>query len=126
MVRVTFGILLVIAALYLVAFVTIGPVHSAPFVIADVPATACNQCVWTGGPTGFAGTSAVVVDTVRGKPANGNRICMRDVANATVGNNSVTVACRDTASLWEDSESVPFVFARPAPPLKPEDSRLGK
>lgn len=124
MIRFALSLLAIVAAFYLL--LGIYSAQAAPFVIADVPAAQCNQCVWTGGPTGFAGTSAVAVDTVRGKPAFGNRICLRDVANATVGSNNVTVACRDTASLWEDSESVPFVFARPAPPLKPEDSRLGK
>jgi hypothetical protein len=125
MIRVTLLTLLIVAALYL-GLALIGVNHAAPFVIADIPAAACNQCVWTGGPTGFAGTSAVVVDTVRGKPTFGNRICLRDVANAAQGTNNVSVACRDTTSLWEDSDSVPFGFVRPAPPLAPVDSRLAK
>ena len=96
----------------------------APFVVADIPSAACNQCVWDGlgGPL----VSDVVVDVVRGAPAFSNRICLRDVAAAVVGTNNVTIACRDSTSVWGDSTIVPFSFARPAPPVAPGNSRVTK
>jgi hypothetical protein len=98
------------------------PAFAAPFVVADVPAAACNQCVWTG--FGGALVSSVVVDTVRGSPAFGNRICLRDMAAAPVGTNTVILACRDSTSVWGDSVTVPFSFVRSAPPLQPADLRI--
>lgn len=98
-------------------------VYAGPYVVGDVPSAACNKCVWDG--TGFGPlVNDVVVDPVRGKPAFGNRICLRDVGGALVGTNNITLACRDSTSLWGDSAIVPFSFVRPAPPVPPEGMRL--
>ena len=113
-------IVISLAALWAIAFIPFA--HSAPFVVADVPTTTADKCVWDGlgGPL----VNSVVVDTVRGNPTYGNRICMRDVGAAVVGSNSVTLALRDSTSLWGDSTSVPFSFVRPTQTPAPSGTRL--
>lgn len=97
--------------------------HAAgPYCVADAPAK-CDRCVWDG--TGFGPlVNDVVVDTVRGVAAYSNRICMRDVGGALVGTNNITLACRDSTSLWGDSAIVPFSFVRPASTSIPIGIRL--
>lgn len=100
------------------------PAFAAPFAVGDVTCPNCDRCVWDG--TGFGPlVNNVVVDAVRGKPAFGNRVCLRDVAGALVGTNNITLSSRiSTATVWGDSATVPFAFVRPAPPTVPEDMRV--
>ena len=115
--------LAVLAAALLASVSAAGFSGAAPLVVGDVPAAACDRCVWNG--TGFGPlVSDVAVDAARGKPAYGNRICLRDVSGALVGANNLTLACRDSTSVWGDSVAVPFSFVRPAPPAAPVDLRL--
>ena len=112
----------IVAALY--ALIAAQQVIGAPYTIADIPSAACDRCVWDG--TGFGPLiNNVVVDTVRGTPANGNRICMRDVSGALVGTNNITLACRDSTSIWGDTVTVPFSFVRPVSPAAPVSMRVG-
>lgn len=96
--------------------------YAAPFVVADVPSPNADRCVWDGlgGPL----VNNVVVDAVRGSSQYGNRICMRDIAAAAVGSNDITLALRDSTSVWEDSIAVPFSFVRPASPTAPVGLRV--
>lgn len=98
-----------------------GPAFAAPFVVGDVPSQ-CDRCVWDGGFGPLVNN--VVVDTTRGIPANGHRICLRDASGALVGSNNLTLACRDSTSVWGDSVAVPFSFVRPAPPAAPAALRV--
>lgn len=96
---------------------------AGPFVVGDVQDLKANKCVWDG--TGFGPlVNDVVVDVVRGNPANGNRICIRDVSGALIGTNNITLAVRDSAGLWGDSAAVPFSFVRPASISSPTGMRL--
>jgi hypothetical protein len=93
------------------------------YVVGDIPAPACDRCVWDG--TGFGPlVNDVVVDAARGNATYSNRICLRDVSGALVGTNNVTLACRDSTSVWGDSVTVPFSFVRPAPPAAPVAMRV--
>ena len=115
---------LAIISLVLLWTIALVPlVHGAPFVIGDVCDTKADRCVWDGlgGPL----VNNVVVDTSRGNPTCGNRICMRDVGTAVVGSNNVTLAVRDSTSVWGDSTSVPFSFVRPTLPTAPSALRVG-
>lgn len=108
---------------FLVAWaIVLTPAHGAPFAVGDVCDTKADRCVWDGlgGPL----VNNVVVDTARGSPTCGNRICMRDVGAAVVGSNSVSLAVRDSSSVWGDSTSVPFSFVRPASPTAPAGLRV--
>ena len=93
-----------------------------PFVLGDVPSTAAQQCVWNW--QGSQAINDVVVDNVNGNPTYNYRVCRLDVQNAAVGNNTIHLALRDPSSMWGDSVSVPFTFARPANPPQPANLRL--
>lgn len=109
--------------LLVVIFLTSLGAQAAPFIVADVPSSACDRCVWDG--TGFGPlVNNVVVDTVRGNATFGNRICLRDASGALVGTNNITLACRDSTSVWGDSTVVPFSFVRPVPPAAPAGLRV--
>lgn len=100
-----------------------GPAFAAPFVVADIPASQCDRCVWDG--SGFGPlVNNVVVDAARGNASFGNRVCLRDVGGALVGSNNLTLACRNSTSVWGDSVAVPFSFVRPAPPEAPAAMRV--
>lgn len=108
-------------SLFFVLLFGVGVAHAAPFAVADVPAAACGKCVW-GGTSLPPTVNDVVVDTVNGNPAYGNRVCKIDLSTVPVGANNVTVACRDQTGIWGDSAAVPLDFVRPD--LKPGVIRL--
>ncbi len=87
---------------------------AAPFAVGHVPSTAADKCV-IAFPSGAAAVeSDVVVDAARGLPANGNRVCIVDVASAAVGSNSLTMQLK--SNLWGVlGVAVPFSFTRPDP-----------
>lgn len=118
------GLILAIGMLALTLFVAMAStLYAAPSVIGDVCATQCDRCVWDG--TGFGPlVNNVVVNATYGSPTCGNRICARDVAGALVGTNNITLACRDSTSVWGDSVTVPFSFVRPPPPSPPGNMRV--
>ena len=103
--------------------VLVTSAYAAPFVVGDVCEAACDRCVWDGADL-TPSVSNVVVDAVRGSAACANRICIRDVSAAIVGANNITLACRDSTSVWGDSVTVPFSFVRPAPPAAPVAMRV--
>ena len=112
-----------VVVLILLLVYVLEAAHAAPFVVGDVCSANCNKCVWDG--TGFGPLiNDVLVDTVNGSATCGNRVCKRDVSGALVGTNNITLACRDSTSLWGDSAIVPFSFVRPAPPTAPSGMRL--
>jgi len=117
------GVVCIFAMLVSMAIVTSAYAAQPVYVVGDIPAPACDRCVWDG--TGFGPlVNNVVVDAVRGNATYSNRICLRDVSGALVGTNNVTLACRDSTSVWGDSVTVPFSFVRPAPPAAPVAMRV--
>ena len=103
--------------------VLVTSAYAAPFVVGDVCAAACDRCVWDGADLTPSVTN-VVVDAARGSAACANRICIRDVSAAIVGANNMTLACRDSTSVWGDSVAAPFSYARTAPPAPPGAIRV--
>lgn len=99
-----------------------GATKAAPSVVADICDAKCDQCVWGG--LGGSSVSVVVVNPTQGNPTCANRICQKDVAAAVVGSNAITIACRDSTSVWGDSVTVPFSFVRPPPPTAPASLRV--
>lgn len=98
---------------------------AGPYCVSDVPDPRADTCVWDG--TGFGAlVNPVVVDTVRGVPANGNRVCLRDCGTALVGTNNITLSLRDSTNVWGDSVIVPFSFVRSAPPGAPTGMRVAR
>lgn len=106
---------LIVAAFVLpfVMIVMTAPAHAAPFVVAQVANAAGDKCAVSFPSTAPAVDFDVVVDPVRGLPANGNRVCVIDVASAVDGTNTATLSLK--SSLWGVvGAAVPFSFPRPS------------
>ena len=118
--------LAIIALLVMLATtVLVTSAYAAPYLVADVPTTDADTCVYTT-HAGALVTSPVVVDAVNGLPANANRVCKVDLVASPVGSNNVKLRLRNVAlaPLWGDSVDVPFTFARPAVQAPPDALRL--
>lgn len=107
------------------ALISLPALAAGPYCVSDVPDLRADTCVWDG--TGFGPlVNPVMVDIVRGVPANGNRICLRDCGIALVGTNNITLSLRDSTNVWGDSVVVPFSFVRSAPPGAPTGMRVAR
>ena len=118
--------LAIIALLVMLATtVLVTSAYAAPYLVADVPTTDADTCVYTT-HAGALVTSPVVVDAVNGLPANSNRVCKVDLISSPVGTNNVKLRLRNVANapLWGDSVDVGFSFARPAVQAPPGALRL--
>jgi hypothetical protein len=95
---------------------------AAPFLVADVSDARADQCLYTRSPNPTV-TSAVVVDTVNGLPANGNRICKVDLA-AEPNSATITLALRQLSS-GLTSPTVTYTYTKPVVPLPaPQNLRV--
>lgn len=103
---------LVMLLLSLCAFVS--SISAAPFLVCD-PQTGVTHYKFTG--PAWIGTQTL---------AQPNGSLQKDVAAATAGTNSITIAACITDALWGElcSATVPFVFTRPAAPSTPVNTKL--